>query len=224
MGMPILVGAGVGALTSALKGDNLLKGAALGGALGGVGGGASSLLKGGSFLEGAGLSGIQSGLSSNLGLGGATSGIGGATAPAGMGINLAPAASNTGLSFAPQALNSGGMFAANSLPTAATDLGTQGVGGISNLGQYATGTGTDLMAADPSILDKLKPYANVSNLTGAMSIYDKFKPKPPEFIHAPAGGIQHGQASQPTGLIMSMDDLMKLSQLQQRKPISLLVG
>jgi hypothetical protein len=57
--MPILVGAGVGALTSALKGDNILTGAALGGALGGVGGGVGSVLKGGSFAQGAGLSGLS---------------------------------------------------------------------------------------------------------------------------------------------------------------------
>ena len=52
MGLPVLIGAGVGGLTSALRGKNILKGAALGGALGGVGGGIDGLLKGGSFLEG----------------------------------------------------------------------------------------------------------------------------------------------------------------------------
>jgi hypothetical protein len=215
----MLIGAGVGALGSALKGDNLLKGAALGGALGGVGGGMESLLKGGSFLQGAGLSG----------LGGASSGISGATATGsgltGTGINLAPAViGDTSLAIAPQAINTGGMFAANSLPTAAGELGASGVGGIGNLAQYATGAGTDLMAASPSLIDKLKPYANVQNLSGAMNIADRFKPKPPQFISAPTGGVSKGQAPQSNGLILSMDELMKLSQLQRSQPISLLVG
>jgi hypothetical protein len=196
-----LLGAGVGALGSALTGSNPLQGALLG-----AGGGA---------------------LSGAMGLGGATSGIGGSVSkvPSSMGINLAPAVvGDTSLSLAPQAVNAGGMFATNSLPTAAAELGTSGVGGISNLAQYATGAGTDIMAATPSLLDKLKPYANVQNLSGAMNIADKFKPKPPQFNTAQTGGVSRGQAPQQNGLIMSMDELMKLSQLQQRKPISLLVG
>ena len=59
MGLPVLIGAGVGGLTSALRGKNILKGAALGGALGGVGSGVGSLMNGGSFLQGAGLDGIS---------------------------------------------------------------------------------------------------------------------------------------------------------------------
>src|SRR5512137_1956747 len=53
MGAPVLIGAGVGALGSAIMGKDPLKGAAIGGTLGAGYGGATSALKGGSFMEGA---------------------------------------------------------------------------------------------------------------------------------------------------------------------------
>lgn len=71
MGMPILIGAGLGASTNLLRGKGvggILKGGALGGALGGVGGGLNGLYNGTSFLEGAGLNGL-SGAAANAGIG-----------------------------------------------------------------------------------------------------------------------------------------------------------
>jgi len=50
MGAPVMIGAGLGALGSAITGGNPIKGAVLGGAGGGLFGGSSSLLGGGSLL------------------------------------------------------------------------------------------------------------------------------------------------------------------------------
>jgi hypothetical protein len=88
MGLPVLIGAGVGGLTSALRGKNILKGAALGGALGGVGGGIDGLLKGGSFLEGAGLGGLSGATGEAVSQG--AGGLLGATGSAGTGASLIP--------------------------------------------------------------------------------------------------------------------------------------
>jgi hypothetical protein len=152
-----------------------------------------------------------------------------------MGVNLAPEAlKETGdisFSLMPKALDSattGGIKLAQGATDSALGFnpisGATGAGSIDNLAQYATGAGTDLMAASPSLIDKLKPYANIQNLSGAMNIASQFKPKPPQFISAPTGGVSRGQAPQQSGLILSMDELMKLSQLQRNQPISLLVG
>ena len=168
---PMLIGAGIGALGGLLTGKDPLKGAAVGGATGGLFGNipAGSWMGGGAEVA--------------------------KTATPSMGIKLVDTASGL-----PQAVGAGGMFAENSLPYASQALGASGVGGISDLGMYATGTGTDIMAASPSILDQIKPYANVQNLSGASSIMNQYSQRKP-LPTAPSGGVSRGQAPQGTDVM-----------------------
>lgn len=133
---------------------------------------------------------------SNLASGvGAGTGIGGS---AGTGIQLANAGQ--------------GMFGFDPVSAA------QGGAGISNLGQYATGSGTDIMAAAPSMWDKVSPYMNIQNLQGATMVANQFKPRP---MPSNSGGrITQGQAPAPAlgGNIQTL-----LAKMPERKRISLLV-
>jgi len=244
MGMPILVGAGVGALTSALKGENVLTGAALGGALGGVGGGVGSLLKGGSFAQGAGLSGLS----------GATAGATPSLAVAGTPVSqfMKPTLGeigmansfNTALPMAttavPESLIQNGiqvapnMGAINSLGTQLTPeisqtlaneasifnpVGAGGLGRISDAEYQAMAQAS----SDPSIFDRLSKYATINNLAGASMVANQFKPTP--FSQAPQGRITQGQIPQGGigggGVEGLLAELQKRQQ-QQYQPISLL--
>jgi hypothetical protein len=124
MGMPLLVGAGLGAGTNLLRGKGvggILKGAALGGALGGIGGGLNGLANGGSFLEGAGLNGL-SGATANAGIGEAV--IPGSIESSGMVFNPA-----TGSYLAPESY----LGASSSMPVftgGATPKNLLGVGAL----------------------------------------------------------------------------------------------
>jgi hypothetical protein len=242
MGQAILVGAGIGALTSALKGENLLKGAALGGALGGVGGGASSLLKGGSFLEGAGLSGIS----------GATAGATPSLAVAGTPVSqfMKPTLGEIGMansfntalpmatSTVPESLIQNGiqiapnMGAINSLGTQLTPeisqtlaneasifnpVGAGGLGRISDAEYQALAQST----SDPSIFDKLSKYATINNLAGASMVANQFKPTP--ISQAPQGRVTQGQIPQGGLGGGGVEGLLaQMKRQQQYQPISLL--
>ena len=242
--MPILVGAGVGALTSALKGENVLKGAALGGALGGVGGGVGSVLKGGSFAQGAGLSG----------LGGATASATPSLAVAGTPVsefvkptlgeigmaNTFNTGSNIVTSAVPESLIQNGIQVAPNMG-ATNLLGTQltpeisqtlaneasifnpvasgGLGRISDAEYQAMAQAS----SDPSIFDRLSKYATVDNLIGAGNVMSKYQPTPRS--PAPQGRITQGQAPQGgiggSGVEGLLAELQKRQQ-QQYQPISLL--
>lgn len=184
----ILIGAGIGALGSALFGQNPLKGAALGGVTGGLLGG----LPAGSWG------------------GGAAKAL--STTPSSMGIQLAPAvADDMALSILPQAISP--------VPIGlGVDLSAAPVGaGISDLGAYATGAGTDIMAKNPSLLSSISPYMDVKNLSGAASIYDKFNQ--PRKMSTPQGGsITRGQAPQGTDVL----SLIKATQIPERKRLTLI--
>ena len=191
MGAPVLIGAGIGALGSTLMGGSPFKGALLGGVGGGLGG---ALMGGGA---GAWTGGGAQALSA---------------APAGVGISLAPAAAtDTALSLAPTV--------SSAVPTGlGIDLAAAPASaGISNLGAYATGAGTNLMAANPTLWDKIKPYANIQNLSGASNLMQQFQPKPMQ-IQASGGGINRGQAPQGTDVL----SLIKATQIPERKRITLL--
>jgi hypothetical protein len=222
---PMLWGAGLGALGGLLTKKNpfetALIGAALGTGAGALGAGAAGTTAGSAGLaSGAGTAAGGTGIAlgdiaaskaladtalagSNLASGiGAGTGIGGA---AGTGVQLA----NAG----------GGLLGFNPISAA------QGASGISNLGQYATGVGTDLMAASPTLYDRLKPYATIDNLSGAANIMSKFQPKQPS--PAPQGRVSQGQA--PAGGLGQGGVEGLLAELEkqrqtQRQPISLLVG
>lgn len=138
-----------------------------------------------------------SNLASGIGVG---TGVGGS---AGTGIQLAS--------------GGGGLMAFNPVSAA------QGTAGISNLGQYATGAGTDIMAASPTLYDKLKPYATIDNLAGADAIAKRFQPKP--MSPAPQGRIIEGQPMKVSlgqgGVEGLLAELQKRQQ-QQYQPITLL--
>jgi hypothetical protein len=169
MGMPILVGAGVGALTSALKGENVLTGAALGGALGGVGGGVGSLLKGGSFAQGAGLSGLGSAT-------GATAGK--VATDLSTGQILSSAVPNTtGVNAfleVPNAVSAG----MSSMPTAGVGAFTQAPSMFDELSKYAT---INNLAGANMIASQFKPTPRPSAPQGQITQG-----------RAPQGGIGQG--------------------------------
>ena len=167
----ILIGAGIGALGSALFGQNPIKGAALGGVTGGLLGGLPAGAWGGG--QAAALS----------------------TTPASMGISLAPAAvSDASLALAPEIVSTAPT--AYGIDLAASPVGT----GITDLGAYATGTGTNIMARTPSLLDKISPYANVQNLSGAANIYEKFN-QPTRMPSPQGGNVSRGQAPEGNGVM-----------------------
>jgi hypothetical protein len=230
-----------------LRGKNLLEGAALGGALGGVGGGASSLLKGGSFLEGAGLSG----------LGGATASATPSLAVAGTPVsefmkptlgeigmaNTFNTGANIATSAVPESLIQNGIQVAPNMG-AINSLGTQvipefsqslanqasifnpvGAGGLGRITDAEYQAMAQAAKSDPSIFDKLSKYATVDNLIGAGNVMSKYQPTPRS--PAPSGQVTKGQLPQggigASGVEGLLAELEKQRQTQ-RQPISLLVG
>lgn len=185
---PLLMGAGIGALGGLLTGKDPLKGALVGGATGGL------------------LGGLPAGA-----WGGGSATVAGSTAPASMGVSLAPASlADDALSLSPT-LNS-------AVPTGmGIDLASAPAGmGIENIGQYATGAGTDIMAATPSMWDELSPYLNVRDLTGAAMVGAQYQQRP-QMPTAPAGGIQRGQSPQGTDVMA----LLQTIKQPERRRISL---
>lgn len=208
---PILMGAGFGALGSLLTGNDPIKGAALGGATGGLLGGAPA---------------GEMNLSTGSVAGGGLAGVG---APASMGVQLAPsvaAAAEAPISYslAPEIAQGAGINLANA-PLSVTEAAYAfnpvaqgaGVGSIDNLAQYATGSGYDIMAKQPSMWDKVSPYMNVQNLSGAANVYEKMN-QPEQLPVAPAGGISRGQAPQEADVL----NLIKSIQIPERRRASLL--
>jgi len=185
---PILMGAGLGALGGLLTGNDPLKGAAVGGATGGLLGGLPAGAWGGSSAKAL------------------------STAPTGMGVSLAPASFvDDALSLSPT-LNS-------AVPTGmGINLAAAPAGGagISNLGQYATGAGTNIMAATPTMYDQISPYLNVRDLTGAAQVASQYSQRKP-LPTAPAGGVSRGQAPQGTDVMA----LLQTIKQPERRRISL---
>jgi len=207
MGLPVLIGAGVGGLTSALRGKNILKGAALGGALGGVGGGIDGLLKGGSFLEGAGLGGL-SGAAGEAGLSQGAQGLLGATGSAGTSASLIPTIAESATPLASSAVV-GTIEASPELV-----MGADGV--LRNPAYFANMGGSPIYTGNGSLLDKFSmgaqsvgsnfsnPFTNgisVDNLTGVAQI--AMRPQT-QAAPAPAGRIEVGQAPSPEGFAQFM--------------------
>jgi hypothetical protein len=210
MGAPVLIGAGVGALGSALTGNNPFKGALIGGGLGAGGAGIQSLLKGGSFMSGAFPS-----LSNAAG---------------GAGVNLLPAAAakDGAISFVPTAANVpvAGINLApmtSSTPVGLFEYGTGAGAGITDLANYATGAGTELMQP-LSYYDQLKSMLpelsseNVGNVIGGARVAQQYMQQPR--LQAPAGGISRGNPPESD----AVQKLIAQMKPQERKRISLLVG
>lgn len=186
---PLLWGAGIGALGSLLTGNDPLKGAAIGGATGGLLGG---------LPAGAWSGGQASALS---------------TVPSGTaGIQLAPAAiGDTALSIAPQAVSTAPL-------SYGVDLAASPAGiGISDLGAYATGAGTDIMAKTPTMWDEISPYMNVKNTLGAADLMSRYSQKP-QYPSPQGGSVSRGQAPEGAGVM----ELLKTIKQPERKRITLI--
>ena len=172
MGMPILIGAGLGAGTNLLRGKGvggILKGAALGGALGGVGGGLNGLYNGTSFLEGAGLNGL-SGAAANAGIGEAA--LPGTIESSGLVFNP-----STGSYLAPEAY----LGAGTSMP-----VFTGGEGLLSN---SLSGL-TDMMP------QSLSEVATPKNLLGVAQVMSAMPENKAPLQNIGGGQISHGQMPQ----------------------------
>lgn len=194
----MLIGAGVGALGSAITGNNPFKGAALGAAGGGLG-------------SAAGL------------FGGAT---GGATAAGTTAAELLPtslavapeslAASSPLFGYTASGVSPFlGAAEASMIPTASSIGAGFGADTIANMA-----------VTDPTFWEQIKPYATINNLSGAANIASKFQPKP--FSSAPQGRVSQGQAPAgglgQGGVEGLLAEIEKQRQQTQRQPISLLVG
>ena len=216
---PLLWGAGLGALGGLITGKDPLKGALVGGATGGLlgglpagawAGGAAEAAKtglatgAGSAAAGTGValgdiaassalptalqgSGIATGIGS-----GAGAGIGGA------GINLSQGAGNLAYGFNPVAQGAG-------------------MGSIDNLAQYSTGAGTDMMANNPSMFDKISPYLDVRDLGGAADLMQKFQPQQRQ-VQPQSGNVTRGQAPEGSDVM----SLLKSIKQPERRRITLL--
>jgi hypothetical protein len=207
MGLPVLIGAGVGGLTSALRGKNILKGAALGGALGGVGSGVGSLMNGGSFLQGAGLDGLT--------------GVAGDTVSQGAGGLLSTGAANSASLAVPTIAQSTTPLASSALAgtiESSPELMVGADGVLRNPEYFANISGASpIYTGNGSLLDKLSmgaqsvgsnlsnPFSGgmgVNNLQGAAQIASMYQPT--QATPAPAGRIESGQAPSPEGYAQFM--------------------
>ena len=209
MGQAVLIGAGIGAVGSALTGRDPLKGAAIGGSLGAGYGGATSAMKGGSFMEGAFPFMGETTKASSLGT---IAQGGGATMPAylpEMGVNM-----STG-----QVINPVTMSAINSA-TPAMMVSAPISGGL-----QAASTSVPLMQQLGYTADEIKNMLpdisaqNVGNVIGGANVARQFMQRPP-VPQAPSGGIKQGNPPSVTPI----NELLGLSKPQPKKRISLLVG
>jgi hypothetical protein len=209
MGQSVLIGAGIGAVGSALTGRDPLKGAAIGGSLGAGYGGATSAMKGGSFMEGAFPFMGETTKASSLGT---IAQGGGATMPAylpEMGVNM-----STG-----QVINPVTMSAINSA-TPAMMVSAPMSGGL-----QAASTSVPLMQQLGYTADEIKDLLpdlsarNVGNVIGGANVARQFMQRPP-VPQAQSGGIKQGNPPSVTPI----NELLGLSKPQPKKRISLLVG
>lgn len=164
---PVLIGAGIGALGSAVQGKSPLTGALLGGATGGLFGGSESLLGGkiaGAFGQGA-VGGVSNGITA------ATGELAKQAIPS-VGINLGQ---NVGQNLATGAVGSlddiAGSWAIGKGALPATTTTGAYAGGIplstSNLSGGASGLSLDAMNpaklfnyTDPTMMDKIQGFGN----------------------------------------------------------------
>lgn len=242
MGQAVLIGAGVGALGSAMMGKDPIKGAAIGGTLGAGYGGATSALKGGSFMEGA--FPFMGETTKAASLGNIAQG-GGATLPAwtpeiGMANTF-----NTGANIvgsAPATVSGLGSIAPNM--GIVNTVGGSAITNPANLASVAADYAPSMMytapisggltAASTSVpmmqklgytVDEIKNMLpemttqNVGNVIGGANIARQYMQRPP-LPQAPSGGIKQGNPPSVTPI----SELLGMSKTQPKKRISLLVG
>lgn len=241
MGQAVLIGAGVGALGSAIMGKDPLKGAAIGGTLGAGYGGATSALKGGSFMEGA--FPFMGETTKAASLGNIAQG-GGATMPAfapeiGMANTF-----NTGANIvgnAPATVSGLGNLApnmglVNTIGGSAITNPANLSGVVSNYspaimsaakegGLNAAATSVPMMQQLGYTVDEIKNMLpemtaqNVGNVIGGANVARQYMQRPP-LPQAPSGGIKQGNPPSATPI----SELLGMSRPQEKKRISLLVG
>lgn len=213
MGAPALIGAGVGALGSALTGNNPLKGALLGGSLGSGYGGIQSLLQGGSFMQGAVpfmAETVKPAAMANIAVGGGAT-LPSYAAPIGM-ANTFDLATNATINAANQA------GAVSEFAPALLSVAPE-AGGLT-----AAATSVPMMQQLGYTLDEIKGMLpelssqNVGNAIGAANVARQYMQQPRP--QAPAGGISRGNPPSAT----AVQELIGQMKPQQRKRISLLVG
>jgi hypothetical protein len=226
MGQAMLIGAGVGALTSALRGDNILKGAAIGGATGGVAGGAANYFQTGSLLgaNAAGAEVAKQAMAQNLAKGATSSAI-----------PTTASAFEASMGLPNTALIEAGAPLASAMPTGSAMGLVQGANGtMINPEYYSNVLGNNVYTGGEGVLSNaisqftpsmadLKQYATIDNLAGATAIASQFKPTPRS--PAPQGRITEGKLPQSGigqgGVEGLLAELQKRQQ-QQYQPISLL--
>lgn len=217
MGMPLLVGAGVGALGSAITGGNPFKGALLGGAGGALTGGMSSLLNGGSFIEGA--TGALNPLSSTLvsapkealavagtspsaymtpyaqEIGGAN--LYGATQPASYVGSTGEIGANMGAvnAMTPEL---------NAMSVTPKIFDQPAIGGFGQMSSQEYQSLAELAKTDPTLWEKLKPYITPQNMIGAANIASQFKPQPYQMSAGGGGGIKSASFQKPQGNLLDV--------------------
>ena len=213
MGQAVLIGAGVGALGSAIMGKDPLKGAAIGGTLGAGYGGTASALKGGSFMEGA------------------FPFLGETTKAASLG-NIAQGGGATMPAFAPEI----GMANTFNMATNAVTNPANSSGVVSNYspaimsaagqgGLNAAATSVPMMQQLGYTVDEIKNMLpemtaqNVGNVIGGANVARQYMQRPP-LPQAPSGGIKQGNPPSATPI----SELLGMSRPQEKKRISLLVG
>lgn len=207
MGAPVLIGAGAGALGSALTGNSPLKGAMLGGGLGAGYGGLQSLLQGGSFMGGAMpfMAETAKPVSTSLIAQG-----GGSTLPAYLpeaGINM-----STGALVNPESMTATATDFAPAMLSVAPEAG----------GLTAAATSVPYLQQLGYTMDEIKsmlPEMSVGNVIGGANVYQQYANRR-QVPQAPAGGISRGNP--PSGT--AVQELIAQMKPQQRKRISLLVG
>lgn len=181
---PILIGAAVGAGTSALTGGNPLTGAALGGVTGGLGGagglfgGAGSGAAGGLKVTGNALAQSAAGSLDDIGLAGINKSLGNASS---IGFKAAPDYFTSSVPLSPTAASMGGGFR---LPTDTSMLGIRE-------GEWNW------------LKDYMPSGQAIGNLGINMAAQSLMRPP----VQAPAGGITPGRApdmSAVQGLISTM--------------------
>lgn len=190
---PILIGAALGAGTSAAMGGDPLKGALMGGVTGGVGAGIGGAAAGSAGATAASTGGGAASLSAANMLG---TGLSDAGAAALMGTGLSDAA------MAAQAMG---------FTTATDAIGA----GLMDATGVATQSGMERLAA---VGAPLASKGGMSSMMQQMSpMMQGIAPKPPQPMSAPS--IKGGQAPQVAGPVMS---LMDERQRPQRRRLSLL--
>lgn len=229
MGLPTLIGAGVGALGGAVSGRNPFQTALLGAGLGSGIGALATPAATGAATAGASPSLAVAGTSPETfmtpyaqEIGGAN--LYGAAQPA---TYIGGAGENVG-GFGEIGANMGEVTKVtpelNAMAVTPKIFDQPAIGGLGRISDVEYQALAQAAQSDPTLWDKLKPYANINNMVGAAQIANQFKPTPRPTPQA--GRVYEGKAPQGGLGAGGVEGLLAELRKQQieRQPISLLVG